>query len=255
MSFGGLFVAGGLAVAKVETDPVSSQRSHHDDSSPANPGAEVRNDPPNERASGNRHSQTKELRPSTLRTKRGIAPKSRRAAKVERDEKAHRVHALFRENYKQIWRLLRRFGVPEANADDASQKVFLILSERIDDVREGSERAFLYGTAFRVASGLRRVSHREKPTDLADERRSSLPRPDELADRKQARDLLDRLLARMDDDLRTVFILYELEGFTAPEIADFIAIPLGTAASRLRRARERFRALVAEVSHQEGVAR
>lgn len=174
--------------------------------------------------------------------------RAKKPNRTERQKNSRRVHSLFSENYKQIWRLLRRFGVPEVHADDAAQKVFLILAERIADVREGSERAFLYGTAFRVATGFRRVSHREKPTDLADEERSQLPRPDELADRKRARDLLDRILAQMDDDLKTVFILYELEGFTTPEIADFMEVPLGTAASRLRRARESFRALVAQVN-------
>jgi RNA polymerase sigma-70 factor (ECF subfamily) len=172
--------------------------------------------------------------------------------RAERAKQARRVHQLFSENYKQIWRLLRRFGVPELHADDAAQKVFLILAERIADVREGSERAFLYGTAFRVATGFRRITHREKPTDLADEQKCSLPRPDELTDRKRARDLLDRLLAQMDDDLKTVFILYELEGFTTPEISDFLEVPLGTAASRLRRARESFRTLVADAA-QTGV--
>lgn len=180
--------------------------------------------------------------------------KSKRASRTERAKNSRRVHSLFSENYKQIWRLLRRFGVPELHADDAAQKVFLILAERITDVKPGSERAFLYGTAFRVATGFRRVSHREKPTDLADEQRSHLPRPDELTDRKRARDLLDRILSQLDDDLKTVFILYELEGFTTPEISDFLEVPLGTAASRLRRARESFRALVAEAAGQRGGA-
>lgn len=176
----------------------------------------------------------------------------RRPSRRERAANARRVHDLFAENYKQIWRLVRRFGVPEHHADDSAQKVFLILAERIADVKIGSERAFLYGTAFRVATGYRRVSHREQPTDLADEQRCHLPRPDELTDRKRARDVLDHILCQMDDDLKTVFILYELEGFTTPEISEILEVPLGTAASRLRRARERFRVLVREFSEKKG---
>jgi RNA polymerase sigma-70 factor (ECF subfamily) len=42
-----------------------------------------------------------------------------------------------------------------------------------------------------------------------------------------------------------VFVLYELEGFTLPEIAEALATPLGTATSRLRRARDNFEAWVA----------
>jgi len=73
---------------------------------------------------------------------------------------------------------------------------------------------------------------------------SPLPSPDELTDQKRAREALDLLLERLEMDTRTVFVLFELDGFTVPEIADVLAIPLGTAASRLRRAREHFQALV-----------
>jgi RNA polymerase sigma-70 factor (ECF subfamily) len=158
------------------------------------------------------------------------------------------VRTLFEDHYDSIWRLLRRFGVPASQADDAAQQVFLVLAERIADVRAGSERAFLFGTALRVATGLRRVARREVPTENADEESSTLPRPDELMDQKRARDALDGVLQQMAGDLRSVFILYELEGFTTPEIADMVEVPLGTAASRLRRAREQFRELVATLS-------
>jgi RNA polymerase sigma-70 factor (ECF subfamily) len=45
--------------------------------------------------------------------------------------------------------------------------------------------------------------------------------------------------------LKTVFILAELEGQTMPQVSSLLEIPLGTATSRLRRAREAFRAAVA----------
>jgi RNA polymerase sigma-70 factor (ECF subfamily) len=48
----------------------------------------------------------------------------------------------------------------------------------------------------------------------------------------------------MDLDLRTVFILYEVEEMTMAEIATVLQIPPGTVASRLRRAREDFLARV-----------
>jgi RNA polymerase sigma-70 factor (ECF subfamily) len=68
-----------------------------------------------------------------------------------------------------------------------------------------------------------------------------------LLDRKQARELLDRVLDAMPDDLRTAFVLFELEGYSGPEVAEMLEIPLGTATSRLRRARETFRESVAKI--------
>jgi RNA polymerase sigma-70 factor (ECF subfamily) len=51
---------------------------------------------------------------------------------------------------------------------------------------------------------------------------------------------LERILESMDEDTRTVFVLFELEGMTMAAIAKLVGVPMGTVASRLRRAREDF---------------
>ncbi len=157
-----------------------------------------------------------------------------------------RLRTAFETHYDQIWRLLRRIGVPPSVADDATQQVFLILAERLGDVREGCERSFLFGTALRIASTLRRNWKRELLTEHVDLEVSDLPGTDELADQRRARTALDAILKVMESDLRTVFVLYELEQFTSVEIAELLSIPIGTAASRLRRARQQFQTLVKE---------
>ncbi|HEY5375193.1 MAG TPA: sigma factor-like helix-turn-helix DNA-binding protein, partial [Polyangiaceae bacterium] len=77
-----------------------------------------------------------------------------------------------------------------------------------------------------------------------DVRLSEALRPEDLADQNRALDLMERVLTGMTIDLRTVFVLCDLEGLTMPEVAALLEIPVGTAASRLRRAREAFRAAV-----------
>lgn len=62
-------------------------------------------------------------------------------------------------------------------------------------------------------------------------------------ERRQARALLDLALSRLPLELRTVFVLFELEGLPVRDIAELEEIPLGTASSRLRRAREEFSAI------------
>jgi len=54
----------------------------------------------------------------------------------------------------------------------------------------------------------------------------------------------------MDLDLRTVFVLYELEEMTMAEIATTLELPPGTVASRLRRGREAFQTAVARLQRQ-----
>ena len=60
------------------------------------------------------------------------------------------------------------------------------------------------------------------------------------------------MLEHIELDARAVFVLFEIEGFTVPEIADLLKVPLGTAASRLRRSREQFQALVEAYSQPAG---
>ncbi len=51
---------------------------------------------------------------------------------------------------------------------------------------------------------------------------------------------LDQVLDAMPQDLRTAFVLFEIEGFSLRELEHLLDIPLGTVSSRLRRAREAF---------------
>jgi len=85
------------------------------------------------------------------------------------------------------------------------------------------------------------------------------PRPDAeaLLDQKRLRQMLDRVLDDLSDDLRVCFVLYELEGMSSPEIAELLHIPVGTVASRLRRGREAFELSAARLKsrlHEKGGA-
>lgn len=161
-------------------------------------------------------------------------------------ERKARLERMIAADYRLIFRLLRRLGVPSQNVDDATQQVFLVAAERLDDIREGSERAFAYGTALRVAQASRRRAGREHLGADPDQSASAQADPDVLAEQSRARERLDVVLDALPLELRSVFVLFECEGLTSPEIAELTQVPLGTVASRLRRARERFRELVAE---------
>ncbi|HEX2735252.1 MAG TPA: sigma-70 family RNA polymerase sigma factor [Polyangiaceae bacterium] len=141
-----------------------------------------------------------------------------------------------------VWRSLKRFGVPPAEVDDATQQVFLIAHDKLALIRGGSERAFLISVAVRVASNTRRANQRRENA----QQQLSLRPVDAVIDpelhtqRSEARDLLDRVLDNMPPDVRAVFVLFELEELSIGEVADYLAIPRGTVATRLRRARVLF---------------
>jgi RNA polymerase sigma-70 factor (ECF subfamily) len=161
-------------------------------------------------------------------------------------ERQARLTRMVERDYRMIWRLLRRLGVHEHAIDDATQQVFLVAAERLTDIAPASESSFVFGTALRVAQSLRRKHSREDPSAETDLSASSLPGPDELSEQRRQRERLDRIIDQLPFDLRTVFILFELEGLSSPQIAELVGAPLGTVASRLRRAREQFGVLVAE---------
>jgi len=154
-----------------------------------------------------------------------------------------RLAAVAREHFDFIWRSLRRLGVPPGGVDDAAQQVFEVLARRLADIEAGRERAFLFKTALLVATEARRLaarSHaRTAETDL-EALHDAAPTPEESALLGEKRVLLDRVLHTLELDMRTVFVLYEIEGLELREIGELVGIPRGTAASRLRRAREAF---------------
>src|SRR5262249_40141522 len=160
-----------------------------------------------------------------------------------------RLARAFEENAVFIWRSLRRLGVPLECADDATQQVFLVAARKMNQIEEGKERAFLFQSAMRIAMEVRRAFFRARGRLASDraillERTDPALRPDEAVDRQRTLRLIGHVLEEMPMERRTAFVLYEIEGVTIAEIASLLQIPMGTVASRLRLAREEFRAAV-----------
>jgi RNA polymerase sigma-70 factor (ECF subfamily) len=160
-----------------------------------------------------------------------------------------RARSLVETHFHRIWRLLRRLGVPESDAEDAAQQVFLVATSRLDDISPERERSFVYATALRVASTTRRNRARRKKWVEFGYEDSISPKPaaDEELERREALAFIDEVLSKLEDDLRRVFVLCEIEELTASEASEVLGIPIGTVASRLRRARHRFDETAAKI--------
>jgi RNA polymerase sigma-70 factor, ECF subfamily len=165
-----------------------------------------------------------------------------------------RLERLVDEHYDAIWRSLHRLGVSDGMVDDAAQQVFVVAARKLGAIEPRGEKAYLMGIAVRVASDARRTTarRREVSDDDTVEREAPDPSPEELVDQKRARQLLDRVLEAMPMDLRAAFTMFEIEGMSVPEVASALGVPGGTAASRLRRAREQFRELAHQMSRPKG---
>lgn len=154
--------------------------------------------------------------------------------------------AMFRTHHDFVWRILRRFGVPEPALDDKVQDVFLVVYRRWSDLDPATPpRSWLYGIARRVAADQHRGERRRERRLAAVPEPAPQPPPDAHLAEGEAAIFLESFLATLDEDKRAVFVLADLEGLTAPEIAAAVGANLNTVYSRLRLARQRFAAAIA----------
>lgn len=161
---------------------------------------------------------------------------------------ARLFHTIFEAEYDYVWASLRRLGVPPRELEDLAHEVFLRIHHNLEKFDETRPlRPWLFAFAFRVASEHRRLRRNmwEQPrADLDDAGPTALHGAEA---RGEARDLVHRALGVLSETTRPVFIMYEMDGFTMKEVAAALDLPLNTAYSRLRLAREAFVACVTDL--------
>jgi RNA polymerase sigma-70 factor (ECF subfamily) len=165
--------------------------------------------------------------------------------------------SVYHDYFDFVWSCTRRLGVPIDAVDDVVQEVFVVVHARLQTVeRPASLRSWLYGVVRRTVSTYHRGRHvrsaHESPEPFDDTTSRMQPSPLDLAVLSDDVRLLWRLLGELAPVKREVFVLAELEEMTAREIAEAFAIPLNTAYSRLRAARQEFDAAFARyAAHQK----
>lgn len=162
-----------------------------------------------------------------------------------------RIRAAVARHLVVVRRVLRRAGLSGPDAEDVSQETFLLLAERADAVPSRAERSFLISTARRVAADRKRSRWcRSVSTGLAlDERADTALGADERLELRRGAQLLQRVLSELDEGLRDVYVLTELEQLSRSEVARALSIPMGTVATRLRGARNACAAAVRRLTH------
>jgi RNA polymerase sigma-70 factor (ECF subfamily) len=138
-----------------------------------------------------------------------------------------------------LLRFARRLGAAE-DAEDVVQNVFIRVVRLAAQFDTGvpSARAWLFAITVRVVQerrrSLRRLTNAMK--SFATQKQSCPTNPEGPATRDLAMCLSKLSLAK-----RSVVLLAEVEGFSCPEIAEMLDIPVGTVWTRLHHARRELR--------------
>ena len=158
--------------------------------------------------------------------------------------------ALFLRHRADVARVVARMTRSDsAELEDLVQEVFIQVHRSIGNFHGRSRLStWIYRVAVNVVLMHRRAK-RSRPT-LVEESAASgptaaaLPLPDEQAAARARVRAFERLLERLSEKKRTVFILHELQGLTPKEIAEIVAAPVLTVRTRLFYARREIATLL-----------
>ena len=159
------------------------------------------------------------------------------AAHVDRPRPS--FSAVFSQELAYVLRSLRRLGAREADLEDLAQDVFVTVHHRYESYDPARPiRPWLFAFVFRTVANHRRGRARRPETPLESVEKVFAPidesNPETQALRVERQTLVLEALQDLTDDQRAAFILHELDGQTAPEIAAALEVPLNTIYSRIR---------------------
>lgn len=177
----------------------------------------------------------------------GSTPSSSSAPRWEAVQRgdALAIEALCEDWLPTVLQWCRRLAGPRVDPDHAAQEVFLVVLRRVHTVQRPEQLpSWMFAVTRRVLAQHRRRAwvRRWMPGDVpevSDPRQS----PGARAERNQLALQVGAILEQLPDDLRAVLVLCDIEDRTDPEAADILGLKVGTAKSRLRRARARFKEL------------
>jgi RNA polymerase sigma-70 factor (ECF subfamily) len=154
---------------------------------------------------------------------------------------------LFLAHYGFVCRILHGMGIDAASVEDVAQDVFVVLHRRLADYDQQRDvRSWLWGIARRVASMHVRTKSRAQRKLQAMPDASAPNGPVERVELREDAEFVRAVLASMPRAQCEVFVLTEIEAMSGPQIAETLGLELNTVYSRLRAARERFRAAIAK---------
>jgi RNA polymerase sigma-70 factor (ECF subfamily) len=170
-------------------------------------------------------------------------------ARAQRGDRAAFAE-LFRRHRNDVGRLVFRMLGPSADSEDVVQEVFLQVHKSLGEFRgQAKFSTWLHRVTVNVVLMVRRAA-RSRPVfagePSAEQELDHGLLPDEGAARSARIAAFRRLLERLPEKKRTVFVLHELEGLAPQEISEIVDAPVLTVRTRLFYARRELAEMMAE---------
>lgn len=154
------------------------------------------------------------------------------------------LESVVREHYQPLYRYALMLSGQEADAADLTQQTVVILARRWSDLRDISKvKPWLFSTLYREFLNLRRLTVRLAPLD--EELPSAITPLSEGQEQVLDGRTAIAALHSLEETHRAVLSLYYLEEFSYREIAETLNVPIGTVMSRLSRAKDALRRVLA----------
>ena len=170
------------------------------------------------------------------------------------DDSSHRAYVtmLFNRHRISLQRYLMRLVPPDDAAELVQESYYRLLRHGAMVRVDAMARSFLFQTATNLARDhyRRRASHRASlhvPIEDQEIVEDHLG-PDEQLAGEQTRALLERAIAALPPDTRTVFMLNRYRDLTYPQIAEVMSLSARTVARKMAEAIERLSAAVSEAT-------
>ena len=157
---------------------------------------------------------------------------------------------LVRRHEKTIFNLVYRMLGDYDDAIEVSQEVFLSAYRAIGQFRgDANFSTWLYRIALNHATTQRRSNnsrqHRTAPIEDMELIRDSQPGPAETLEKKEMQERVQLALNKLSPEDAAVILLRDLQDVPYDEVARLLEIPVGTVKSRLHRARQALKSLLA----------
>jgi RNA polymerase sigma-70 factor (ECF subfamily) len=153
-----------------------------------------------------------------------------------------RFEEVYERYFDEVSRWIRALGGPEAEREDLTQDVFLVVHRRLADFDGENLPGWLYQIArhrvrdcrlrwFRLSLGKTLVDDVVMVDSGVD--------PEAALRAKEREAILTRILSRLPDTQRAAFVLFEIEEYSGEEIARIQSVPVNTVWARIHTARQK----------------